>query len=623
MLDHQLTDEEVDERDGVEAAIVQGLAGLSAAHVAPDEVDVSGEFDVDEIALGGTAWFSYLIKVQDWLRLGDRLDATVPPREGAQKLMSQLAAEAATPDYLVVRGDDQVTFTLRGLNLVRERVERAAELQERFLADVDDGSVAAATAAWVEAWDEVVDATISGAIVARADVWSISDFASKARYRRLELSPSYQRGDVWPTKDAQLLMESILRGIPLPSVIVLRPKRDADTPFEVVDGKQRLTAILRFVGSHPEAIKTVKKMDSKFPDARLKYLFDEDYPKFRRAWKNVTGETLTTTSERDYYFPFKLANSTAEVDGLSDLGGKYYSEIVGKRITVGVTRLDVRELFESATDYKIPVIEYTEADPRQIHEVFKLYNKQGKHLNAEEIRNAVYHNVVLMRAIAVMAGDNNDMNAAAPVLADVPDEVSIIQENLRDFGVAEQRYRRSKVLSWLMALLFAPPIKAGSKPSLVSTARQINEFLDHVQGAPTAPLQTPAAIQDAVRIMARAMESHAASDCWDEKFRNAKGTRWQDLQLMASLLGVAMAAVVLEDDLDTRLSEHYKELRRRSREEWKRPRKTQTLDQWRFIASTSLAITGQLGVDTDDVDEALARRFNSSCVPTLRAAASA
>lgn len=622
MLDHQLTDEEADERTGVEVAIAQGLAGLSAAHVAPDEVDMSGEFDGDEIARDGTAWLPYLLRVQDWLRLGDQLDATAPPGQAAQKLMSRLTDEAAMPDYLAVHGDDQVAFTLRGLNLVRERVERAADLQERFLADVDDGSVAAATTAWIEAWDEVVDATISGAIVARADVWSISDFASKARYRRLELSPSYQRGDVWPTKDAQLLMESILRGIPLPSVIVLRPKRDADTPFEVVDGKQRLTAILRFIGSHPEAIKTVVEKDKNFPDAQLKRLFNEDYPKFRRAWKNATGETLTATSEKDYYFPFKLANSTAEVAGLSGLGGKYYSDIVDNRIKVGVTHLDVRELFESATDYKIPVIEYTEADPRQIHEVFKLYNKQGKHLNAEEIRNAVYHNVALMRAISVMAGDNDNMSAAAPVLEDVRDEVNMIQQNLHDFGVAEQRYRRSKVLSWLMALLFAPPVKADSKPSLVSTARQINEFLDHVQGASNAPLRTSTVIQDAVRIVARAMESHASSDCWDDKFRNAKGTRWQDLQLMASLLGVAMAGVVLEDDLDARLSKHREELRRRSREEWERPRKTQTLDQWQFIASTSLAILGQLGVDVDDVGEALTRRFDSSCVLTLQAAAS-
>ena len=620
-MSDEVMDEEVDDRLGVETAIAQGLAGLSAAPVAPKEVDVSGEFDADEIAADGTAWLTYLVRVQDWLRLGDRLEQLAPPAAVARRLVGLLADQTATVEYMVVQGDDQVVFTLRGLNLVRERVERAADLQERFLADVDDGSVASATAAWIDAWEEVVDATISGSIVARADVWSINDFASKSRYGRLELSPSYQRGDVWPTKDAQLLMESILRGIPLPSVIVLRPKRDEDTPFEVVDGKQRLTAILRFIGSHPQALKTVKENDKKFPDAHLKDLFETDYPKFRRAWKNATGEGLTATLEKSYFFPFKLATSTAEVGGLAELGGKYYSDIVEKRIKVGMTRLDVRELFESATDYKIPVIEYTEADPRQIHEVFKLYNKQGKHLNAEEIRNAVYHDVALMRAISVTAGDNEDMDAAAPVLLGVRDEVSIIQQNLRDFGVAEQRYRRSKVLSWLMALLFAPPVAPGGKPNLVSTARQINDFLDYVQSGPDAVLQTPAAIQDAVRIVARAMESHASSGCWDEKFRNATGTRWQDLQLMASLLGVAMAGVVLKDGLDARLAEHREELVRRSREDWRRPRKTQTLDQWRFIATTALAILEQLAVSVDDVDDALSRTFESSCVPTLQAAA--
>ena len=620
-MSDEVMDEEVDERLGVEIAIAQGLADLSAVPVAPREVDVSGEFGADEIAADGTSWLAYLVRVQDWLRLGDRLDALAPPATAARQLISLLTDQTDNLEYLVVQGDDQVVFTLRGLNLVRERVERATDLQERFLADVDDGSVAGATAAWTDAWEEVVEATISGSIVARADVWSINDFASKARYGRLELSPSYQRGDVWPTKDAQLLMESILRGIPLPSVIVLRPKRDEDMPFEVVDGKQRLTAILRFIGSHPEALKTVKDADKKFPEANLESLFKNDYRKFRRAWKNATGEALTATLEKKYFFPFKLATSTGEVGGLAELGGNYYTDVVNTRIKVGITGLDVRELFESATDYKIPVIEYTEADPRQIHEVFKLYNKQGKHLNAEEIRNAVYHDVALMRAISVTAGDNDDMDAAAPLLLGLRDEVSIIQQNLRDFGVAEQRYRRSKILSWLMALLFAPPVAPGAETNLASTSRQINDFLDYVQSSQDAVLQTPPAIQQAVRIVARAMESHAASGCWDEKFRNATGSRWQDLQLIASLLGVAMAGVVLEDDLDGRLAEHRDELLRRSREEWRRPRKTQTVDQWRFIATTALAILEQLAVSVGDVDKALAGTFKSSCVPTLQDAA--
>ena len=44
-------------------------------------------------------------------------------------------------------------------------------------------------------------------------------------------------------------------------------------------------------------------------------------------------------------------------------------------------------------NYKFPVIIYKKVTSEQIHEVFSLYNKQGKHLNAEEIRNALYHHL--------------------------------------------------------------------------------------------------------------------------------------------------------------------------------------------------------------------------------------
>ena len=73
-------------------------------------------------------------------------------------------------------------------------------------------------------------------------------------------------------------------------------------------------------------------------------------------------------------------------------------------------------MFELATDYMIPLIEYSRATQKQIHEVFNLYNKQGKHLNAEEIRNVVFHDIDFMRALLVVSGDNQDVAAVAPFL---------------------------------------------------------------------------------------------------------------------------------------------------------------------------------------------------------------
>ena len=69
--------------------------------------------------------------------------------------------------------------------------------------------MATASAAWAERWEDVEDSQeveTSGPIIAEASVWPITEFREHANEEDLNLSPSYQRADVWPTGDAQLLM---------------------------------------------------------------------------------------------------------------------------------------------------------------------------------------------------------------------------------------------------------------------------------------------------------------------------------------------------------------------------------------------------------------------------------
>ena len=110
------------------------------------------------------------------------------------------------------------------------RIERALELRQLFEdlleSEAEGGATrASATQAWLAAWgevDEEQDNESSGPIKAEASTWPVSEFVGYAEDGELSLSPSYQRADVWPTTTAQQLIESILRGIPLPSVILLQ-----------------------------------------------------------------------------------------------------------------------------------------------------------------------------------------------------------------------------------------------------------------------------------------------------------------------------------------------------------------------------------------------------------------
>ena len=394
---------------------------------------------------------------------------------------------------------------------------------------------AAATTRWEEAWEEedaIVQEVSPEPVSAKALTLPIVQFGDRAAKGKLNLSPSYQRGDVWPTSDAQLLMESILRGIPLPSVIILKPDGQS-IQFEVVDGKQRLTAILRFIGRHPQAIDRVKQADMAHPDVGLLELFTTDYPKFRHAWKNVTGDALSSKLESEYYFPFKLRTGSTALSGpLSALQGKYYTQIRSVPITIADEEVEVSDVFERSGGYEIPVIEYSRATRRQIHEVFNLYNKQGKHLNAEEIRNALYHQLDMMRGLIVASGDNEAMTEVAGFLEPSWGEVGRISGLLDDYGFGKARYRRTKVLSWLASLLFQDAIVQG-KPTLQSTARHINTLLDRIEADPAGDLLAKKAnVREAVVLMSQGIWAHSSvPDAWAPDFRHNKGhDRWQELQ---------------------------------------------------------------------------------------------
>ncbi|RWR09693.1 DUF262 domain-containing protein [Paenirhodobacter populi] len=75
---------------------------------------------------------------------------------------------------------------------------------------------------------------------------SIGEVASMYENGEIILRPEYQRYFRWTTEQKSKLIESILIGLPLPSMFVAQ---DEDGNWEVVDGMQRLSTILDFMGS--------------------------------------------------------------------------------------------------------------------------------------------------------------------------------------------------------------------------------------------------------------------------------------------------------------------------------------------------------------------------------------
>lgn len=608
-------------------SIAESLASLSEIEEGPVGYELLVDpFQVDDVDFTKNSWILQLAQVQAWLHLDTsvaRADITDDPVGALVTFLKSIGQDDPGQCYKIE--DDVVLLTIEGAEAISTRLDSAQKLAASFIEALEDLSRKEATAEWDTAWEEEdYQQTDPEPIKAKTDNWRINDFAGKASSNRLNLNPTYQRGDVWPKGDSQKLIESILRGIPLPSIIILRPASEsARVIYEVVDGKQRLTAILRFIGKHPAALARVAEADAAHPSVEFKKVFQENYKKFKRLWKTHMGEPLTAKLEGQYYFPFPLPRSSPGLRGeLSPLAGKYFHEIRDAEIQVGDGKQTVEDVFEGPGEYKIPLIEYLDAKPRQIHDVFHLYNKQGKHLNAEEIRNAVYHDLDLVKLLLVAAGDNSDIEKLAGFVA--PDQRTRVTEVpgfLDGYRFGASRYKRTKILSWLVALLMSPSV---DEDGLVirSTAKQINSLLDSIRDAPPErphPLKDRHRLRRLVDDLHRCLDVHSGCDGWTKKFRDNKdGAKWQELQLIASLVGVFLICLV-QEDADDLLDERRDDLLEFTAQH-PRPRKTQNETQWAFIGEVTLGMLELLGISLEGVEQVLTERYEVNCLPTLRAA---
>ncbi|MTH62375.1 DUF262 domain-containing protein [Paracoccus litorisediminis] len=636
MTDHIEHEDDFDEEDPrvlLLESIADGLANLSEASDTPNGVPpVSSMFSSGDVDFASDSWMNKLAEIQGWLSFSEDL-----PLTGGEPFLQALIAELKLePTDLLPPGDTYPPLSLRTLERLQERVEAAVRLQRNFLEELETKGTSRATAthSWADAWaesDASEEAVSPEPVTARADVWPIYQLTNKVP----NLTPSYQRGDVWANGDRQSLMESILRGVPLPSIILLRT--GPTTPYEVVDGKQRLTTILRFVGKHPVATQkvaevTARHRDKKFNDQgrlddhggkNLTDLFHHDYPAFRRAWKALEGYALNATHENEYYFPFKL-RTTGEGglvgSYLEPLRGKYYTQIKDLVIKVAAEEVTIKGLFEEVVEYRIPVIEYTKASQAQIHEVFRLYNKQGVHLNAEEIRNAVYHEVELTRATLAAAGDadpNTDVAKIAESLAGIPN-LDRLSEALKSYGFGDTRYKRTKVLAWVISVL----VHDTAGKDLASTSRNIDQLLIAIQKNRSHRLANSSTLNKLFSLLLQAVELHSSHDeLWSDQFKDGgKGAKWQELQLVGSLVGIAMALATSSNDIEDRIEANGDAIRTASEEsaDWVRPEKTQTKTQWAYIARISKSLLELLGIDPDQAAEAVRLQFGTSGYASLQ-----
>jgi hypothetical protein len=108
--------------------------------------------------------------------------------------------------------------------------------------------------------------------------YTVSDFIEWQAKKQLVLAPEFQRGSVWSSSAKVFLIDTILNDLPMPQ-IYFRTKLNAQSQMavrEVVDGQQRLRAILEFASGN-------LKLSSKSPNFKGKTYRDltvEDQEQF-------------------------------------------------------------------------------------------------------------------------------------------------------------------------------------------------------------------------------------------------------------------------------------------------------------------------------------------------------
>ncbi|MFJ7858949.1 DUF262 domain-containing protein [Peribacillus sp. NPDC097206] len=177
----------------------------------------------------------------------------------------------------------------------------------------------------------------------RTNSLTISEFYENHLLNKYDYKPSYQRkSNVWSIEKQSFLIDSLLKNYPIPPIFLhaVLDTNKGKTVYKVIDGKQRLTSIVKFIND--ELFLPENFGDDDFGDESLNGL------KF---------------SEIDSNSPFK----------------------------------------ENFWTYTIP-IEYVDTrDKAVVDKIFDRLNRNGEPLNPQELRNAKYSETNFLKLVKTLS----------------------------------------------------------------------------------------------------------------------------------------------------------------------------------------------------------------------------
>lgn len=136
--------------------------------------------------------------------------------------------------------------------------------------------------------------------------FSINDILSWRDNEELILSPKYQRNKVWNLNAKSYLIDTILRGYPIPQIFI-RQQIDVSTRKtirEVIDGQQRITALIEYYDS---LFKIQKSHNKEFGNLSYNELPDKEKEDFLNY--NISFEIVKLKDDSKIYEMFARLNT--------------------------------------------------------------------------------------------------------------------------------------------------------------------------------------------------------------------------------------------------------------------------------------------------------------------------
>lgn len=220
--------------------------------------------------------------------------------------------------------------------------------------------------------DRTQDLTVKGE--------SIEQVYRTYRDKRYLVNRRYQRKLVWSLDEKQSFIDSIARGYPVPIILLAEAKRAGSSLFEIIDGMQRLNAIIAFIENAYTVI----------------------------------------TSDGPKYFDLETMASTKE---LLDRGVLQQSEPVLSRAEC-----------VTIASYTMPLSVYEFSTDGQVEEIFRRINSGGRQLSRQELRMAgsleLFTSAVRITASRV----RGDSSTSDELLLNDMGKISISNREL-DYGI--------------------------------------------------------------------------------------------------------------------------------------------------------------------------------------------